>query len=693
MATDFFQRQDTARRNSAVLVGLFLLAVTGIVLITFFAVVFATSAAKQSQQPDGYGRTELSRSELPDPVTAGAIAAAAALAVIAGGTLFKVVELRSGGGKSVAESVGGQQLRPNHGGHVEQRLLNVVEEMAIASGTPVPPVFLMEDDAINAFAAGYAPGDAVIGVTRGACERLSREELQGVIAHEFSHVLNGDMRGNIRLIGILHGILLLSLIGKMLLYSLYFGSAGRRRGRDNGKGMLVILAAGVALYLLGSLGALVGGLIKAGVSRQREYLADASAVQFTRNPDGIGGALMRIGAKQHGSRLKHPNAAVASHMYFAQGVFEGLSGLAATHPPLPKRIRAILPNWDGRFPEPEPSPMTPPESSRSSTPPGEAARGFASGGDRHVPGTRDGGPDGAGGGGDRGGAGGGAAAGGGGGGDDQRRRMVREAVGQTGHPEPVHQTYAARLLGSIPQTMREAAHEPSTARAIVVALLLDHDDSIRHRQLWAVGKRMEPQVVREAVKFWEQLADGSNELRLPLLDLTLPALACMSEKQFDAFAAAIRELIRADDRLSLFEWTLSQVLMRHLEPRFRPPRRVTTRYYSLLKLGRPVSVLLSTVARVGHSGDVVTDAFEAARQQLPDVDVSLLAAEACSLDALRASLDTLATVSAPRRRELVDACAAAICVDEHVTVSESELLRGIADLLECPIPPIVTSTA
>ena len=710
MATDFFQRQDTARRNSAVLVGLFLLAVAGIVLITFFVVMFATSAAKRSKQFDGDGRTESNRSELPNPVTAGAIAAAGALVVIAGGTLFKVTELRSGGGKSVAESIGGQQLRPNHGGHAEQRLLNVVEEMAIASGTPVPPVFLMEDDAINAFAAGYAPGDAVIGVTRGACQRLSREELQGVIAHEFSHVLNGDMRGNIRLIGILHGILLLSLIGKMLLYSLYFGSAGRRRGRGNGKGMLVILAAGVALYLLGSLGALVGGLIKAGVSRQREYLADASAVQFTRNPDGIGGALMRIGAKQYGSRLKHPNAAVASHMYFAQGVFEGLSGLAATHPPLPKRIRAILPNWDGKFPEPEPSPLAPPEPSRPSGQParpsgqparpsgqpGAAARGFASGStaaqlagsqfaetqtsgnqtsdaDRHVPGTRRGGSGGSGG--------------------DQRRRMVREAVGHSGHPEPVHQTYAARLLDSIPKAIREAAHEPSTARAIVVALLLDHDDSIRHRQLWAVGKRMEPQVVREAVKFWEQLADGSNELRLPLLDLTLPALACMSEKQFDAFAAAIRELIRADDRLSLFEWTLSQVLMRHLEPRFRPPRRVTTRYYSLLKLGRPVSVLLSTVARVGHSGDVVTDAFETARQQLPDVDVSLLAAEACSLDAVRESLDTLATVSAPRRRELVDACAAAICVDDHVTVSESELLRGIADLLECPIPPIVTSTA
>lgn len=678
MATDFFQRQDTARRNSAALVGLFLLAVAGIVLITFFAVMYATSAAKRSKQFEQYRQTESSRSELPDPVTAGAIAAAAALAVIAGGTLFKVTELRSGGGKSVAESIGGQPLRPNHEGHTEQRLLNVVEEMAIASGTPVPPVFLMEDDAINAFAAGYAPGDAVIGVTRGACERLSREQLQGVIAHEFSHVFNGDMRGNIRLIGILHGILILSLIGKMLLYSLHFGSSGHGRGRDNGKGMIVILAAGVALYLLGSLGALVGGLIKAGVSRQREYLADASAVQFTRNPDGIGGALMRIGAKQHGSRLNHPNAAVASHMYFAQGVFEGLSGLAATHPPLPKRIRAIMPNWDGKFPEPKPSAFAAAGPPRPPGQPGEAARGFASGTAANAATARFAGAQ----------SSGAKSSGADGGG---RRRMVREAVGHAGHPEPVHQRYAAELLDSIPPAIREAAHEPSTARAIVVALLLDQDDPIRQQQIWAVGKRMEPQIVREAVKFWEQIADGPKELRLPLLDLTLPALACMSEKQFDAFAAAVRELIRADNRLSLFEWTLSQVLMRHLEPRFRPARRVATRYYSLLKLGHPVSVLLSTVARVGHSGDVVTDAFEAARQQLPGVKVALLRGEACTLDALRESLDTLATVSPPRRRELVEACAAAICVDDHVTGSEAELLRGIADLLECPIPPLVNS--
>ena len=218
--------------------------------------------------------------------------------------------------------------------------------MAIASGTPVPPVFLLEDSGINAFAAGYLPGDAVIGVTRGAVDNLSRDELQGVIAHEFSHIFNGDMRTNIRMIGVLHGLLALSLIGHLLLRIF----ATRNVSSDSkDKGGAFLMGIGLAMIILGSVGSALGGLIKAAISRQREYLADASAIQFTRNPLGIGGALKRIGGLISGSRLEHPNASIASHMYFAQGVFEGFTGLMATHPPLPKRIAAIDPNWDGQY--------------------------------------------------------------------------------------------------------------------------------------------------------------------------------------------------------------------------------------------------------------------------------------------------------------------------------------------------------
>ncbi len=307
MATDFFERQATARKNTIWLVILFVIAVVGIIGTTF-----ALAYAGIELYSDRPARSNGSPSREQSTFIAG-IVAMAALGLIVLGTFYKVIALRAGGGRSVAEAVGGQQLNPSTTRLDERRLLNVVEEMAIAAGTPVPPVYLLEEPGINAFAAGYSPTDAVVGVTRGAIEELSREQLQGVIAHEFSHILNGDMRINIRMIGILNGILLISLIGRMLLSMLRYSGGGRSRSsRGSGKGdsggqiILVMIAVGVALLVIGFIGSICGGLIKAAVSRQREYLADASAVQFTRNPGGIAGALKRLGASSAASLIRHP---------------------------------------------------------------------------------------------------------------------------------------------------------------------------------------------------------------------------------------------------------------------------------------------------------------------------------------------------------------------------------------------------
>ena len=344
MATDFFERQSSARRSTGWLALMFCLAVVGIV-----STIFAITAVAVAQQGLTRGAINAGEFSLEIPL----LAAAATLLVIAGGTLFKVVELRTGGGTGVAERLGGKRIYPDTADPAHRRLLNVVEEMAIASGTPVPPVFLLQDEEnINAFAAGYSPSDAVLGVTQGCCEKLSRDELQGVIAHEFSHILNGDMRMSIRLIGILHGILLLGLTGQ-LVFRMLAHSGGRRSRRDSNSGGVIIamLLIALTLVVVGFIGTFFGNIIKAAVSRQREYLADASAVQFTRNPTGLAGALKRIGGSVKGARLVAPGAAEASHMYFAQGVWEGVSGLWATHPPLKKRILAIDPQWDGKFPK------------------------------------------------------------------------------------------------------------------------------------------------------------------------------------------------------------------------------------------------------------------------------------------------------------------------------------------------------
>ncbi|MGI9457564.1 MAG: M48 family metallopeptidase, partial [Aeoliella sp.] len=518
MATNFFERQSKARRNTVWLIAMFLVAAVGIVASTF---AVATLAVSQSRQQ----ANAFAGQSAPFPWEVPMLAGGAALALVLGGTLFKVFELRAGGGVSVAERLGGKRLYPDNPGRAERRLLNVVEEMAIASGTPAPPVFLLEEQGINAFAAGYSPSDAVLGVTRGAIENLSRDELQGVIAHEFSHVLNGDMRMSIRLIGILHGILLLGLLGRMILRSAAYSGGGS--SRNKGGGILALFAAALALIIIGFVGSFVGGLIKAAVSRQREFLADASAVQFTRNPDGIAGALKQIGASIAGSKLNAPGAAEASHMFFAKGVWEGFSGLMATHPPLTKRIRAILPQWDGKFPTVAPRAASPSADSAVAAFAGNMQRGVATAGQVDVD-------------------------------------LVDHAVNQVGDPREVHREYAVKLLASLPEEILTSVREPYGARAVVYCLLLDAHREVRQRQVAALRANADPAVLQLASQLQQPIADLDPRTRLPLIDLALPALRSLSPVQFEAFDRCVHSLVAADETLALFEWTLGRIIARHL---------------------------------------------------------------------------------------------------------------------------------
>lgn len=639
MATDFFQRQAEARRTTAWLIGGFLVA-----LVAITATVFFLAWAAASAQHDG--AAALAGEPFPWQAPIGAAAGAAGL--IGCGSLYKVVALRAGGGSGVAEGLGGKRLSPDTLDPTERRLLNVTEEMAIASGTPAPPVFLLEEQGINAFAAGYSPSDAVIGVTRGAAEGLTRDELQGVIAHEFSHILNGDMRMSIRMIGVLHGILLLGLIGRLMVRLIFNTGAAydsRRSNSDSGKGgaaVLVVLAVSVALIVVGSIGSLIGGLIKAAVSRQREYLADASAVQFTRNPGGIAGALKRIGAAVGHGRIKHPRAAELSHMYFTQGVWEGFSALTATHPPLEKRIRALEPNWDGSF---DVAPL--PAGQAASVADG-AAMGFA-------------------------------------GGSPVMLEVVEDAVEQVGEPEDRHRKYARELLASIPTTLLDAAHDPFSARAVIYSLLLDRDDEVRRTQMAALAEYADPRI-GGVVRRLAPTAHGLDaRARLPLVDLTLPALAALSAPQYQRFTRSVDALVAADNRLGLFEWTLSQILLRHLNPKFERVRSPRVKYRRLQQLPDAASVALSTLAHTSNA----EQAFDAGKDKLQDVALTLREKGVAGLDGFRDALGQLAQLPEGERGRFVDAAAAVICADDHVSVAEIELLRGVSDMLDCPMPPLL----
>ncbi len=633
MATDFFERQSTARRNTKWLIWAFSLSVLGILATTFIVTTVAVGASENVHRAIGAGRGF--PWQIPGAATVGA------LGLIAGGSLFKIAQL-AGGGSTVAERLGGRRLYPNSLEPNERRLLNVVEEMALASGVPVPPVYLLKDEeGINAFAAGFSPSDAVIAVTHGCVEQLSRDQLQGVVAHEFSHILNGDMRLNLRMIGVLNGILLLGLVGRELLR---FASYGGRSSRRNDPTVYLLLV-GVAMMVLGFLGTMLGNLIKAAISRQREFLADASAVQFTRNPEGIAGALKRIGAAVFGSRLTNPRAAEASHMYFA----EGINGLFATHPPLTERIRRLDPQWDGKFPKPLTTAATAALAGGDAAGfVGEAASLFRP----HVP-----------------------------------VAVVRHAAEQVGNPTEVHRRYAAEIVAAMPPAVVDAAHDPYGARAVIYASLLDVDQSIRAVQLDALQRLAEPDVYELTLKLLSSVDQLDVRAYLPLVDMTLPALRALSPSQYQSFSKCFVKLVQADNRLGLFEWTLHQILLRHLRPQFEQVRPPQILYYGLQKLGGPCSVLLSTLARSSQCDDKF--AFESGARQLSDVPLRFLPAERCGLGDLQTALEQLTHVVAKQQQRLIDAAAATICADSEVRVEEAELLRGICDMLNCPMPPLL----
>jgi Zn-dependent protease with chaperone function len=650
MATDFYERQDAARRTTAWLVAMFVFAVIGVTGGTMLVTWFAMREAGRY----GGGRPHQAEAEFPEaprpqefalPLLAGG----AALALIGGGTLFKVVQLR-GGGHVVAENLGGRRVFPDTKDPVERRVLNVVEEMALASGVPVPPVFMLDDEAaINAFAAGYSPSDAVVAVTRGCADQLSRDELQGVVAHEFSHILNGDMRLNIRLIGLLFGILLIGLMGRTMLRMTMYSGRSRRGSSRESKGGGYFVLVGAALMVLGYVGTLIGNLIKAAVSRQREFLADASAVQFTRNPDGLAGALKQIGAAAVGSRLRAPNAAEASHMYFAQGVWEGLTNLTATHPPLGERIRRLDPQWDGKLPAPLTAPAAMAEI-------GERAAGLAGPAAEAavVP-----------------------------------IAVVKRAAEQVGDPTERHRQYAAALVESLPTMVTQSAHEPYGARAVLFGLLTDRKSTVRERQLARLRELASTDVYELTVMLLPWLDGLDVRARLPLVDMALPALRAMSPSQYREFLACFKELVAADNRLGLFEWTLNRVLLRHLTPQYEKTAPSRPAYYGLQKLGAQCSVLISMLAHADNRRGDAQGAYAKGAEKLPKVAVRLLPPDECGLEALSAALDVLSRVADKQRKHLVAACAATICADREVTVAEAELLRGVCDMLNCPMPPLL----
>jgi Zn-dependent protease with chaperone function len=640
---DFFARQAATRRQSRWMVFLFILAVIAIVIAIDFVVV--TTVAILSVQEDGglLASPDLSLSRYPLVVLFTSLVV---LGTIGISSLARTVSLAAGGGK-VAEQLGGTRVGADTTDPLKRRLRNVVEEIAIASGVPVPQVYVLEREAgINAFAAGYSPANAAIAVTRGTLVNLDRDELQGVIAHEFSHVLNGDMRLSTRMIGLLFGLTVIAMVARMILRFAPRGGSGRK----GGGGILVIFLAALVVLALGWIGLFFGRLIQAAVSRHRESLADASAVQFTRDPQGLRNALVKIGALGAGSRFADADAEEVAHLLFAEGIRRAF----ATHPPLVERIREI----DPRFQPAEFDAVRKRMSESRAMAEEEAAR--------TAPGAAR-----------RGGPLAGAVA------------LAPAAVaGLVANPGTEHVLQAQAVLESLPESFRRAARQPEQATALFVALAIDTAPEARERQLAFIQQQYGGEH-REAVQaMLPQVDELTAVQRMPALLQVFAALSQLGRAERVELLKCLNGLLVRENRASVFGYALRKLAQVQLQDNLDPRRRATG-HLSALGARDALQVLFSTLAVQGGADEgAARQAYEAGMAiVLPGIHPPLakLAHWPPQLDQALTRIDRLQPEA---KNLLVQALAATISHDARMTVAESELLRAICATLHCPLPPL-----
>ena len=604
---NFYEHQDQARKRTKIIVLLFIVAVLMIMTIVVVPV------------------------GLVSEWNAGAIATGAVFCVLIVGisTLVKLRQL-NGGGRVVAEMLGGTALETVGGDPAQRKVKNIVEEMAIASGMPVPPVYIIEDDSINAFAAGWSPSDAVIGVTRGCIEKLSRDELQGVIAHEFSHISHGDMRINIRLIGVIFGIMAIGITGWVFVQ--YIGpvllrSASRSRSKEGAAGAgigLAIILFGLFLVTCGAIGTFFGRLIQAAVSRQREFLADASAVQYTRNPTGIGNALRKIGSIPKSSFSK--DAGQYNHMFFSQAVLS----LFASHPPIEERV-ARVENVDV---------SSIPISSLTQSGGSVAAAGFSAG-------------------------------------------VVREGIRGAGAVQETYIDRAKTAISHLSPALRKSLNSGWSARLVMLALLVDGNHS---GQKSLLEKNLTEQELDELKTLVPLVGELDRASRLPMVDLAAPSLKQLSDKQQLSFAKLLREVTKSDGVVTRFEWVLVSVIQKHLANNVlnKLSQKANKKLRSLTE---SVVVVLATLAYSGaETQEQAIGAFERGLEDVRFNSVDMPTLKMCTIEVLHGALQKLQSLRFTEKQKFLQGCGSCVEHDGKVTVAEAETIRAIGDVLDCPIP-------
>ncbi|MBC8027346.1 MAG: M48 family metallopeptidase [Steroidobacteraceae bacterium] len=642
---DFYARQEAARRTTRWLLFAFLASVA-LVVLAISGVVYVVIGMKAEPGESASGPA----------VLAGVITAL----VILGASLFKTMSLRAGGGV-VARSLGGTRIERGTNDLALRRLHNVVEEMSIASGVSMPELYVLEaEDGINAFAAGNSAADAAVAVTRGAITRLNREELQGVIAHEFSHVLNGDMRLNSRLLGWVFGLLVVAIAMRIFLQG-----AGGRSSRRDGKGGALILIA-VAVMAIGYIGVFVGRLLQAAVSRHRERLADASAVQFTRNPQGLVGALLKIAGVPSGSKIESPAKDEVAHMLFAPGMARWFS----THPPLSERVRELdasiaRENFDALTAAAARDAEQVRLSPQFNDVAGLAPRGGVSAPSVSAPDAATATPV------------------------EINTAPVRVAS-LAGTFDETQQRYAHEARLAIPEGLHSFADSPDAARVLLFALLRGADDAVAARQDEAIRGGYGDAMLARIHETLPVAGTLPPELRLPAVQQLLPALRRMTVPERRELRSVAQQFALTDDRIDVFECCLTLLL----EAALRSDLELEDEHgsQSLLSCAADVSRLFAVLAAHGTDDpEAARRAYQAGMKHALPSDPAPYSVIPRWPDALRESLRALNSLRPFAKKVLIEGLVRTVALDRRLSVDEGELLRTVCATLHCPLPPILAA--
>jgi len=655
---NFFEAQDSARRSTTLLVILFLLAIVLLLALSNFIVFEFQYFLKYETLT-----LSLSQLELVFDSNLSVLISAAIIGFICLGSLYKLVQLSSGG-SVIAQHLGGVIVPRSSSDPLHKKILNVVEEMAIASGVPVPQVYILNEQGINAFAAGWKTTNAVIGITQGALERLTRDELQGVIAHEFSHIFNGDMRLNIRLIAILHGILMIGMLGRMILRSMRYVRTSR--SNKDARAVMLIFGIGAALMIVGYSGTFFGNWIKSLISRQREYLADASAVQFTRSSEGIANSLKKIGGAIPGSALLAASVDEYSHAYFALGDNRLSLFSFSTHPPLKKRILRIQPKWDGKYFFDERKPLREIDSEKQEEAERKRKKAFATS----------------------------IAAGAGMGVSLNDAMNALDNIGDVS----MEQVDAAHVWHKqLPEVIRAHAENPYGAQALILAMLLHEDTDIESQQYDVMRNVIGELHTKNVKQIQQAITELARTQTLPLIDLALPTLREMTVEQYQRFKLCVQKLVSADKKVDLREWIIQRVVVQHLDEQYGVRKKPVAKYFVLGSAKYSSELILSLLAYLEHGNqdqdgeNRAQRAFDGAKRSVGAGALTMLPKSAVSLDSLNTAMNELEFLKAPIKKRFLQACVSCISHDGKVTIQAYELTRAIASCLDCPMPPVLVN--